>query len=111
MHRQCTGGVHNMGNQTLTEGAPQILNLLDYIEQVEKLKAKPAFTVPSEYFSAYQHELAELPEIQFNLQADGDDIWLRLPRLREIAPPELDETLKPWVILPKRPEKQPEMRG
>jgi very-short-patch-repair endonuclease len=100
-----------MGNQTLTEGAPQILSLLDYIEQVEKLKAKPAFTVPSEYFTAYQHELAELPELQFNLQADGDDVWLRLPRLREIAPPELDETLKPWVILPKTPEKQPELRG
>lgn len=99
-----------MGNQILTEGASQVLSLLDYIEQVEKLKAKPAFTVPSEYYCAYQQDFHGLPELQFNLQVDGDDVWLRLPRLQEIAPPELDEELKPWVQLPKTPEKNPELR-
>lgn len=95
----------------MTEGASLILDLLDYIEQVEKLKRKPAFSVPDDYFVAYQHELKGLPELQFNLQVDGDAVWLRIPRLREIAAPDLDEELKPWVTLPKNPEKSPEIKG
>jgi hypothetical protein len=70
--------------EVLAAGAPQILDLLNYIEQVEKLKTKPAFSVPTEFFAAYQHELKGLPELQFNLQIEGDDVWLRLPRLQEI---------------------------
>ncbi len=97
-------------NAQLAEGAPLILDLLTYIEQVEKLKSKPAFTVPTEYFAAYQHELKGLPELHFNLQADGEDIWLRLPRIKEIVAPDVDEKLKPWVTLPKSPEKSPELK-
>jgi very-short-patch-repair endonuclease len=95
----------------LAAGAPQVLDLLNYIEQVEKLKTKPAFSVPSEFFVAYQHELKGLPELQFNLQVEGDDVWLRLPRLQEIAAPEPDEILRPWVTLPKSPEKTPELKN
>ena len=95
----------------LAAGAPLVLDLLNYIEQVEKLKTKPAFAVPTEFFAAYQHELNVLPEIQFNLQVAGDDVWMRVPRLREIAAPELDEKLKSWVNLPKSPDKSPELRN
>jgi hypothetical protein len=95
----------------LAAGASQVLDLLNYIEQVEKLKTKPAFSVPTEFFVAYQHELKGLPELQFNLQVEGDDVWLRLPRLQEIAAPEPDEILRPWVALPKNPEKTPELKG
>ena len=98
-------------NEVLAAGAPQILDLLNYIEQVEKLKTKPAFSVPTEFFAAYQHELKGLPELQFNLQIEGDDVWLRLPRLQEIAAPEPDEVLRPWVTLPKSPERTPELKG
>lgn len=95
----------------LAAGAPQILDLLNYIEQVEKLKTKPAFSVPTEFFVAYQQEFSGLPELQFNLQVEGDDIWLRLPRLQEIAAPEPDEALRPWIVLPKSPDKTPELKG
>lgn len=94
----------------MTEGAPLVIDLLNYIEQVEKVKTKPTFCVPDDYFVAYQHELKGLPELQFNLQVEGDDVWLRIPRLREIAAPDLDEKLKPWVTLPKSPEKSPEIK-
>ena len=96
-------------NEGMAEGAQQTLDLLNYIEQVEKLKSKPAFSVPNEFFVAHQHELKGLPELQFNLQREGDDIWLSLPRLQEIAAPESDEILKPWLTLPKSPEKMPEL--
>ena len=97
--------------EALAAGAPLVLDLLNYIEQVEKLKTKPAFTVPTEFFAAHQHELKGLPELQFNMQVEGDDVWLRVPRLQEIAPPELDEQLKPWITLPKSPEKSPELKS
>ena len=95
----------------MNQAAPLILDLLTYIEQVEKLKAKPSFTVPSEYFVAYEHELKGLPEIQFDRQVQGDEVWLRVPRLQEIAPPDLDEKLKTWVKPSKSPENRPELKS
>src|ERR1700710_1208614 len=94
----------------MTEVAPLILDLLTYIEQVEKLKYKPTFTVPTEFFAVYQYELKGLPELQFNIQDDGSDVWLRVPRLHEIAPPQPDETLSTWINLPKTPAKTPELK-
>src|SRR5688500_9675846 len=95
----------------MAEGVPLILDLLNYIEQVEKLKRKAVFAVLGEYFDAHQHELKGLPEVQFNLQVEGDDVWLRLPRLQEIGPPEPDEILKNWVTLSRSPAKGPELNN
>ena len=53
--------------------ADLLIDLLDYIEQIEKLKHKPAYTVPTDIFIAYQNELKGLPSIEFNVQAVGDD--------------------------------------
>src|ERR1035441_2990670 len=94
----------------MNEVVPLVLDLLTYIEQVEKLKYKPAFTVPTEFFAVYQHELKGLPELQFNVQGDRSDIWLRIPRLREITPPQPDEKLSQWITLPKTPAKTPELK-
>jgi hypothetical protein len=94
----------------MNEVASLVLDLLTYIEQVEKLKYKPAFTVPTEFFAVYQHELKGLPELQFNIQGDGSDVWLCIPRLREIPPPQPDERLGQWITLPKTPAKTPELK-
>ena len=95
----------------LAPGASLVLDLLNYIEQVEKLKSKPTYAVPTEFFVAYQHELKGLPELRFNLQVEGDDVWLRVPRLKEIAPPEPGEQLKPCITLSKSPDKAPELKN
>lgn len=95
----------------MNEMTKRVIDLLTYIEQVEKLKNKPAFSIPTDYFVAYEHEFQGLPELQFNLQADDDDVWLRLPRLQEISAPPLAEGLKAWVTLPKSPEKTPELKA
>lgn len=94
----------------MIESAGKVIDLLSYIEQVEKLKRKPAFSVPDEYFVAHRHELQGLPELQFNLQQEGDDVWLKLPRLQEIAAPELEDLLKPWVTVSKSPDKAPDIK-
>lgn len=96
---------------TLIENAGKVIDLLSYIEQVEKLKRKPAFSVPDEHFVCHRHELLGLPELQLNLQLEGDDVWLKLPRLQEVAAPEVDSLLKPWVSLSKSPSKAPEIKS
>lgn len=95
----------------MNEGAPLVLELLGYIEEVEKLKAKPAFSVPNDFFCAFQNELIGLPELSLNIQAGGDDVWLRIPRLQEIGAPDPGTTLKPWVVLSKTPDTAPQLRG
>lgn len=99
----------NVITKDLAPGALGVIDLLNYIEQVEKLKTKPAFSVPDDFFAAYQHELKSLPGIQFNLQLDGD-VWLRIARLQEVAAPALDDLLQTWVILSKSPDKSPEIK-
>jgi very-short-patch-repair endonuclease len=94
----------------LAEASTLVIDLLTYIEEVEKLKTKPAFTVPTEFFVAYQQDLKGLPEIRFNVQVEGDDVWLKVPRLQEIGAPDPGESLKQWITLPKTPEKTPELK-
>ena len=93
----------------MKDDARLIHQLLTYIEQVEKLKAKPTFSVPSEHFVSFQGEMSVLPELRFNGQDDSDDIWLSVPRLHEIAPPPIEIELNGWVKLPKTPSALPEI--
>jgi very-short-patch-repair endonuclease len=95
----------------VSEASALVLDLLNYIEQIEKLKHKPDFIVPTDFFAVHQHELKGLPQLQFNIQEDGMDVWVRVPRLREIPPPEPDETLRSWIILAKVPSRTPELKA
>lgn len=95
----------------MNESNSLLIGLLEYIEQVEKLKRKPSYVVPSDIFSAFQAEMKGLPGIGFNLQAEGDDIWLRIPRLKEITAPDPDENLAPWISISKSPDKHPELKS
>jgi very-short-patch-repair endonuclease len=88
-----------------------VIDLLKYIEEVEKLNSKPTFTVPQEHFCAYQQDLRRLPGLEFDLQGEGDDIWLRMPRLNEISAPDPGEGLSIWVNLPKKPEELPTLKA
>jgi len=99
------------GRYGLNEASTLVIDLLTYIEEVEKLKTKPAFAVPTEFFVAYQQDLKGLPEIRFNVQVEGDDVWLKVPRLQEIGAPDPGQSLKQWVTLPKTPEKVPELKA
>ena len=95
----------------MLEAKSRLIALLEYIEQVEKLKRRAAFVVPDEFFVAYQADLKGLPGVQFNLQAEGDDLWLRVPRLLEQAPPAPIGELEPWLTLSKTPDKAPELKS
>jgi len=86
-----------------------LIQLLTYIQEVEKLKLKPAFTVPDDFFRAYARDIADLEGIRFNLQQGSDDIWMQVPRLIERTPPTPPTSLAPWVKLSKSPSTEPEL--
>jgi hypothetical protein len=94
----------------MKESNKLLIDLLDYIEQVEKLNRKPNYVVPSDIFDAHQSELKGLPGIHFNVQSEGDDVWLRITRLKEISVPEPVEALKAWVTVSKSPNHVPELK-
>lgn len=91
--------------------APQarLVALLDYMTQVERLNRKPAFVVPVEHFCVFEEELQSVPGVEFNLTAEGDEVWLRVPRLRELPPPLPEPLLAPWLDLPQTPDKLPKL--
>jgi very-short-patch-repair endonuclease len=100
-------GEENRDKPTAQE---RLIGLLDYIEQVEKVKRKPAFVVPTEFYCAYEDAVRGLPGVEFDLTAEGDELWLRVPRLKEEDPPQPSDKLKPWVVPAKNPDKQPALR-
>lgn len=95
----------------LSDSTKRVQDILTYIEQVEKLNSKPAFAVSPDPYAALESELKLLPELRFNLQSGSDDVWLRIPRLQEIAPPPLDDELRPWVTLSKSPTSAPVLKN
>jgi very-short-patch-repair endonuclease len=95
----------------VTETQERLIDLLEYIEQVEKLKKTAPFKVPNDYFRAFRSDLQGLPGVEFNLVNGGDDVWTRISRLTEDAPPDPPESLRAWVSIPKTPEKMPELRS
>lgn len=93
----------------MNEAAQRVHDLLTYIEQVEKLKIKPPFSVPTEFFAAHAHELRGLAEVEFNVDAKGD-LWLRVPHLQEIAPADVGDPLRPWINESRNPDKEPTLK-
>lgn len=94
-----------------SSSAPKkLIELLDYIEQTEKLTRKPQLTVPADFFLAYQDEIRGLPGVHFNELGEGVQIWMRIERLKESAPPDPGARLKPWVVLSQSAEKPPSLR-
>lgn len=89
----------------------RLIALLDYIEQVEKLGRKPTFVVPTGYFCQYEEDLRGLPSLEFDCGGEGDEVWLRVPRLKEKDPPPPGEALTPWVVLSKSLDKPPQLRS
>jgi len=92
-----------------TKNSP-VIEVLEYIKHVEKLTKTAPITVPGEYFSALEADLREIPGLEFNQVENGDDIWLRVPRLTEVNPPEAAQELVQWLLLSKSPSKEPELR-
>lgn len=84
-----------------------VINLLSYIEEVEKLRRKPVYSVPNDYFAVFQAELVGMPELQVNLLDEAEEVWLRVPRMQEIPAPAAPAVLAPWLTVSKALDRPP----
>lgn len=83
-----------------------LIDLLNYIEQVEKLNQQPAREIPSDGMLGQQSDIQALPGVL--LSAEGS--WLSIARLRKSAPPAAEAGLAPWISIPDDPRRKPELR-
>ncbi len=95
----------------MTVPAELLTGLLSYVEQLEKYRRSTAFTVPDDVFCAYRSEIDGLPGLSFDQPHGGDDVWLSLPRLGEIPPPEPSAALQPWISFSKSADEAPRLRS
>jgi very-short-patch-repair endonuclease len=99
------------GARILTAPGERLTGLLSYVEQLERLRRSTAFSVPDEYFCAFRSEIDGLPGLSFDQAHGGDDVWLSLPRLGEIPPPEPSAALQPWIAFSKSADEAPRLRS
>jgi very-short-patch-repair endonuclease len=95
----------------LTAPGERLTGLLSYVEQLERLRRSTSFSVPDEFFCAFRSEIDGLPGLSFDQAHGGDDVWLSLPRLGEIPPPEPSAALQPWIAFSKSADEAPRLRS
>ncbi|MBF0202763.1 MAG: AAA family ATPase [Desulfamplus sp.] len=86
--------------------------LLDYVHHVGRLNQKPIFRI-EEYkqLNIWEHELKGKIGIQHNLvDDDGTSIWLRIERLKRLAPPPIPEQIQEWIAVGNDPESKPQIK-
>ena len=86
----------------------RLLNVLEYIEEVEKLSRSIPFQVEDHKRDKfYEDDLAGLPGIRFDADPESQ-AWLEIKRLQPKGPPlPRDETLASLVRISDDPRKQP----
>jgi len=86
--------------------------LLDYVHHVGRLNQKPIFRI-EEYkqLNIWEHEFKGKIGIQHNVvDDDGISIWLRIERLKRLAPPIIPEQIQEWVSIGNDPENSPQIK-
>ena len=92
----------------------RLLSLIEFSQQSERLRGKPAATVTAHgLFALYEHEIQGLPGIHINVSGieSEDEIWLSVERLHEKKPPDVGSPLvRPWVQMTQAPTEEPRLR-
>jgi hypothetical protein len=88
----------------------RLVAILRYLEDWDKLARIPVTSV-RDYglgFAAFQKEVQEISDIKLNLvDADGEPVWMEVPRLAKKTPPAPGESLHKWVMLTDDPFLEP----
>jgi very-short-patch-repair endonuclease len=88
-----------------------LCNLLAYAEEILKMGERVVSDLAKDaVMSFYEHDITALDGVA---APGGDDCWLRVSRLREIAAPETDEVYLPWLAKPtgSGPFEEPKLTG
>ncbi len=74
----------------MSEPSDLLVNLLDYvIEQSKDIDPNGFKLTGSKEFVQYKSNLHGLPGVDFDKKVEGDHIWMRVERLAEIPPPQI----------------------
>ena len=90
----------------------RLYELLDYVYHVGRLNQKPTFRI-EEYkqLNIWEHDLKGKIGIQHNIvDDDGISIWLRIERLKRLAPPPIPEQIQEWIAVGNDPENNPQIK-
>lgn len=84
-------------------------DLLKYAYHLGDLAKKPTFKIEDyKQFHIFEHQLKGKIGVQHNVfMQDGTSIWLRIERLKRIAPPVIPENLSEWVEIANNPDTFP----
>lgn len=97
-----------IGSKTIN----RLNELLVYLKHVGKPNQKPIFKI-EEYqkLNIWEHELKGKIGIQHdNVNDDGVFIWLRIERLKRLAPPSIPEQIQEWIAIGNDPESYPQIK-
>jgi very-short-patch-repair endonuclease len=98
----------------MTPQHERLLSLLEYAQHSARLAARPAATIAEHKgFALFEDKAQGKPALHFNEfdEPSGREIWLRVERLQEGAPPPCTiELLKPWLVLARNPQDVPALR-
>jgi hypothetical protein len=95
----------------------QLVDLLDYIEQVVRLDEQVTFRI-SEYrlpdsstFAVSKADLHNLPGLRHDKRDEDGPLWLEVERLSRIEAPLPPEDLSPWIAISPEPAHAPEIQA
>src|SRR5712692_11586823 len=96
-------------NTNITQVAPRLVDLLEYVEHMVRLSERPVFSIRDHKNLLYfEHELQGRIGIYHDLQDENGPIWLKIDRLRRTDPPVVPEEIKSWITVSRDPNREPQ---
>jgi len=95
--------------QQLSSEQKRLYDVLTLIENVCKQETPTPTVEEHKGFVGWESDLRGLPGIVYNLENDGDSIWMEVRRLVPTLSPARSESLNPWVEKSDDPNKEPKL--
>ena len=90
----------------LDRARDRLAALLDYVTHMVRLGERTVFSIEQHRnLVLYEHEFHDRVGIQHDL--DDGESWIKIERLRRLDPPEVPESLRPWLTVSRNPEDPP----
>src|SRR5256885_8281334 len=97
-------------NTKITQVAPRLVDLLEYVEHMVRLTERPVFSIRDHKNLLYfEHELQGRIGIHHDQQDENGSIWLKIDRLKRIDPPDVPEEIQAWVTVSRDPARAPQV--
>ena len=95
------------GQETDPTRAKELLAaMLDYVTHMVRIGERTVFSVEQHRnLVLYEHQLRGRVGIQHDV--DDGEAWVKIERLRRVDPPEVPESLRPWISVSRNPEEPP----